>query len=441
MFLREVKAAGGRHCYLRLVESFRQGGKVKQRVVAHLGRKDLLAPHLDSLVRLLQAEDPSPGWVRAEEISTPQAWTWGPLLAASHLFGELQLGAILDGPRRRLRHGQPLSERVFPLVANRLTRPGSEHALAQWLEDFYVCTGEGRRWVPQWKQWRRVKVSFEQLRLWYQTLDDLLAEKARIEKEIYLELRNLFSLQADLVFYDLTSTYFEGRGPGQLGQFGYSRDGKPRKRQILVGVVMVDGWPIAHQVFAGNRLDQTTVQEVLEDLGKRFALGRVIFVGDRGMVNVPNLERLRKDGWGYVVGLQRRRRQHLRLHPGGGAAGAVAGLPGRDHGWGKGHASEDAGAGSGREGARGTDLGGAQRGTGAVRAQHARTVDGASAKGTGGLTAAGGQGGTEGAGEDWSGGGALLAEASRTSLFRLGVAEGEILLFRASGVFGAREGV
>ena len=149
MFLREVKAAGGRHSYLRLVESFRQGDKVKQRVVAHLGRKDLLTPHLDSLVRFLQADQPSPRWVSAEDLTTPQAWTWGPILCASHLFGELGLGPILDGPRRRLRHRQPLSERVFPLVANRLTRPGSEHALAQWLEDFYVCTGEGSRWAPQ----------------------------------------------------------------------------------------------------------------------------------------------------------------------------------------------------------------------------------------------------------------------------------------------------
>ena len=133
MFLREVKAAHGRHSYLRLVESFRQGDKVKQRVVAHLGRKDLLAPHLDSLVRLLQAEQASPRWISAEALSTPQAWTWGPILGASALFGQLGLGPILDGPRRRLRHGQPLSERVFPLVANRLTRPGSEHAMAQWL--------------------------------------------------------------------------------------------------------------------------------------------------------------------------------------------------------------------------------------------------------------------------------------------------------------------
>ena len=184
MFLREVKTAHGRHSYLRLVESFRQGDKVKQRVVAPLGRKDLLAPHLDSLVRLLQTDHASPRWTSTEDLRTPQAWTWGPILAASHLFGQLGLGPILEGPRRRLRHGQPLSERVFPLVANRLTRPGSEHALAPWLEDFYVCTGEGSRWAPQGKPWRRVKVSFEQLRLWYQTLDDLVAQKARIEKEI-----------------------------------------------------------------------------------------------------------------------------------------------------------------------------------------------------------------------------------------------------------------
>jgi transposase len=312
MFLREVKVAP-HHCYLRLVENYRQGDKVKQRVIAHLGRKDLLAPHLDSLVRLLQSGDPSPRWVATDQVSTPQAWSWGPILAARHLFEELALGPILDGKHPRLRHGQPLSERVFPLVANRLTRPGSEHALAQWLEDFYVSNPEGSRWLPQWKQWRRVKLSFEQLRLWYATLDDLLPEKIRIEKEIYLQLRDLFSLQPDLIFYDLTSTYFEGEGPEDLARFGYSRDGKSRgalwARQILIGVVMMNGWPIAHHVFAGNRLDQTTVQEVVRDLNQRFELKRVIFVGDRGMVKLKNLEELRQAGQGYLVGFERRNRK------------------------------------------------------------------------------------------------------------------------------------
>jgi transposase len=280
-------------------------------VVLHVGRKDLLAPHLDTLVRLLQADQPAPTWVSAEEVSTPQAWTWGPVVVARHLFNSLALGPILDQVTKLLRHGQPLSERVFPLLVNRLTRPGSEHALAAWLEDFYVVTAQGARWKPEWKPSRRVKVSFEQLRLWYETLDDLLSQKPQIERAIWQQLRDLFSLEPELVFYDLTSTYFEGQGPGELGRFGYSRDGKPRNRQVLIGVVMMDGWPIAHHVFAGNRLDQTTVAEVVADLRARFGLQRVVLVGDRGMVTLKNLEQLRQAEQGYLVGLQRRNRQDI----------------------------------------------------------------------------------------------------------------------------------
>lgn len=293
------------------MENYREENKIRQRVVLHVGRKDLLAPHLDALVRLLQADQPAPTWVSAEEVSAPQAWTWGPVLVARRLLDSLSLSPILDSTTKLLRHDQPLSERVFPLLVNRLTRPGSEHALAAWLEDFYVVTAQGSRWKPEWKPSRRVKVSFEQLRLWYETLDDLLAQKPQIERAIWQQLRDLFSLEPELVFYDITSTYFEGQGPAELGRFGYSRDGKPRNRQVLIGVVMMDGWPIAHHVFAGNRLDQTTVAEVVEDLGRRFGLQRVVFVGDRGMVTLKNLEQLRQAEQGYLVGLQRRNRQDI----------------------------------------------------------------------------------------------------------------------------------
>ena len=313
MFLRSVKAPNGHHEYLRLVESFRDGNKVRQRIIAHLGRKDLLAPHLDKLVQLLQDESSPPRWIPLSEVSTPRASTWGPVLVARRLFEKLSLPAILDRGGNSRRHGQPLSERVFPLLANRLTRPGSEHALAQWLEDFYVCTAQGSRWMPVWKPSRRVKVDFNQLKLWYQTLDDLLAEKKRVEKEVYLELRNLFSLKPDLAFYDITSTYFEGAGPAELGRFGYSRDGRPRNRQIIIGVVMMEGWPIAHHVFAGNRLDQTTVLEVVKDLNTRFDLNRVVFVGDRGMMTIGNVEKFRNLQQGYLVGLQRRNRTVWRM--------------------------------------------------------------------------------------------------------------------------------
>ena len=105
MFLRSVKAANGRHEYLRLVENYRQGDKIRQRVVLHVGRKDLLAPHLDALVRLLQADQQNPTWSSREEVSTPQAWTWGSVRVARNLFDSLSLGPILGGTTQR---GSPL---------------------------------------------------------------------------------------------------------------------------------------------------------------------------------------------------------------------------------------------------------------------------------------------------------------------------------------------
>jgi transposase len=141
--------------------------------------------------------------------------------------------------------------------------------------------------------------------------DHLLVQQKPIEKELFLRLRNLFSLNVDLVFYDLTSTYFEGNGPVGFALHGHSRDGKPRNRQVLVGVVMIDGWPIAHHVFHGNLRDSTTVEKVLQDLQSRFGLRRVVFVGDRGMVRSGNLDRLRSSGQGYLVGLKRRRQPEI----------------------------------------------------------------------------------------------------------------------------------
>jgi len=128
-----------------------------------------------------------------------------------------------------------------------LMAPGSEHALARWLESDFVCDRLGRRFVPAWRNddvrkassTPRVRVEMQQLKRWYRTLDQLLAHKNAIENALFVRLRDLFALQVDVVFYDLTSTYFEGKGPADLGANGYSRDGKPRNVQVLVGLVMV----------------------------------------------------------------------------------------------------------------------------------------------------------------------------------------------------------
>ncbi len=318
MFIRTVRvpAKGDTvYEYLRLVEAYRENGQRKHRTVLNIGRKDLLAPHVERLVELLTGEAPDPGLVRADELQPVAAWDWGPVLALRALWRELDLDAILDRLEPPSDHRVPLADRAFVLVANRLIRPGSEHALAGWLETDYVCDRQGRRWTPQWRDETtrlrssspRVRVEMGQLQRWYRTLDQLHELKPQIEVELYHHLRDLFSLEVEVALYDLTSTYFEGHGPTPLAAHGYSRDKRPRQRQVLVGVVLVQGWPLAHHIFAGNRQDAKTVREVLEDLEQRFRIRRLIFVGDRGMVTQENLRLLREHQQGYVVGLNRRR--------------------------------------------------------------------------------------------------------------------------------------
>jgi transposase len=319
MYLRTVRAKGVEGVefeYIRLVEAYWENGHSKQRVIANLGRKDLLAPHLESLIELLGGGQRTKGSSAAERIEATFAACWGPMLVARWLWRELGLENILDGLASKTNRVQkagrlPFADRVLVLVANRLCRPSSEHALGQWLESDFVCGRDGKRIVARWKQQGRVRVDLNWLQEWYRTLDRLLAHKERIEVELFARLRDLFHLQVEMVFYDLTSTYFEGRGPVGLAGFGYSRDGKARNRQVQVGLVMINGWPIAHHVFDGSLRDSASVEMVLKDLQERFGLGRVIFVGDRGMVTIQNLALLRQRGQGYLVGLKRRRNEQV----------------------------------------------------------------------------------------------------------------------------------
>jgi transposase len=319
MYLRTTKVKrpdGHIDEYIRLVESYWNDGSPRHRVVCNLGRKDLLAPHIDALARLIKGE--TTPHVESGDLSAVGAWDWGVLLVARHFWEQLGLQAILDSAQKG-GVSRELSDRALALVANRLCEPTSEHGIARWLETDYVCDRSGRRWLPEWRDEAerlasrrpRVRVKDRQLRQWYGTLDRLVAQKKSIEKELFLRLRSLFALNVDLVFYDLTSTYFEGNGPAGLALHGHSRDGKPRNRQILVGQVMIDGWPIAHHVFEGNKRDSVTVAEVLDDIQRRFGLRRVVFVGDRGMVTSDNIDLLRSREQGYVVGLNRRRRPEV----------------------------------------------------------------------------------------------------------------------------------
>ena len=128
-------------------------------------------------------------------------------------------------------------------------------------------------------------------------------------------LRDLFSLKPDLVLYDITSTPTSPRrrGPHDFAKHGYSRDGKDAQGvQVIVGMVMVAGTADRPSCPGrSSRIDNSTVQEVIADLCRRFWFGRLVFVGDRGMVTDENIKSITKDEHGFLVGVKRRRNAQL----------------------------------------------------------------------------------------------------------------------------------
>ena len=154
-------------------------------------------------------------------------------MAARRLWEELGLESILDAceSRRRGKDKARLADRALVLVANRLCEPSSEHALAEWLETDFACDRQGNRFEPRWKQQGRVRVDLAWLQRWYRTLDELISHKATVERELFLRLRTLFSLEVEMVFYDITSTFFEGNGPMQIAN-----------QRILFGGRCHSGW-------------------------------------------------------------------------------------------------------------------------------------------------------------------------------------------------------
>ena len=311
---------GAVRSYLQILESYYEQGKRKHHVVANLGRLDEIGDKLPALLKSLSRFTEEP-WVTADDLRAEEALSWGTILLSRTLYDRLNLGEIIRQHAGSVQQKFDVGETAFVLVANRLTDPSSEHGLARWLEQYYVCDRNGRRWVPEWlpeeaiTRKRRVRVEDRQLNGWYRTLDALWEGKREIERDLYLRVRDLFSLQVDMVFYDVTSTYFaRRRAKGELRRHGYSRDGKPRNVQVVVGVVIANGWPIAHHVFAGDTADKKTFRGVVEDVEGRFGLRRVLVVGDRGMVSEENLEFLGEGGREvrYLLGVPGRQSKEAR---------------------------------------------------------------------------------------------------------------------------------
>lgn len=288
-----TRSKGKLYRYVKIVENYWYRGQSRQKVVANLGNLEKfknkeLEKLIKGLCRICERED-----LNVENLRAKKSPRYGDILAARHLWKELGLDKLIDSHMRHTEAKIPVELISFLMVANRLVDPLSKLAISSWYkEKVYLPELENTNFAPH---------------DFYRSMDYLEKMKEDIEKDLYYKLRDLFTLKLNLIFYDTTSSYFEGEGPS-IAKHGKSRDHRPDKHQIIIGLLVTDeGIPIAHEVFEGDQADKATVVKTIDDLKRRFKLKRVIFVADRGMVSKSNLDYIKEQGFSYIVTLKKRR--------------------------------------------------------------------------------------------------------------------------------------
>lgn len=307
MYLRHttLRKDGKTHRYWRLVRSVRVGRRVIQQTVAHLGELDAEGrARARALARAIMGDRAQPDLfdaaaadaaipVRLKRIRLERGRRFGDVWLGWMLWRALRLDERLEQWLPEGREAVPWSTIAAVLVLARLCEPSSElHIAEDWyrrtaLEDLLALPAE--------------LVNDDRL---YRALDRLLPHKRALEQHLVARLGELFALDYDLLLYDVTSTYFEGLAEANpLAQRGYSRDHRPDCKQVCLALVVTrDGMPLGYEVFAGNRPDVTTVEEIVEAMEDRYGAAQRIWVMDRGMMSEDNLEWLRERGRRYLVG-------------------------------------------------------------------------------------------------------------------------------------------
>ena len=299
---------GKSHTYWRLVRSVRRGGKVVQETIAQLGELDAKgrakAKALARSITGRRADErqgdlfevaTAPVAVRLDRVRVERGRAFGAVWLGCELWQAMKFDELLDELLAAGREKVSWAKIVAVLVIARLCEPSSElHVAEDWyrrtaLEDLLGIVSED--------------IYDERL---YRALDRLLPHKEAMEKHLVKRLGELFAIQYDLLLYDVTSTYFEGSGDPQICKRGYSRDHRPDCVQVNIALVVTkEGFPLGYELFAGNRTDVTTVEEIVTTMETRYGKADRVWVMDRGMVSIDNVEWLQEGGRHYILGAAR----------------------------------------------------------------------------------------------------------------------------------------
>lgn len=276
--------------YYRIVQSYRDGDQVRQKLILNLGK--LTEEEAERIRRWCRAFPKTKNdyiICHRDDIIPLFALDYGDVLLVKKLWDIFGLTEIINSKDTRCRSKIDCGRIGEILTINRCLDPRSKNDLRNWYEK--TTLPEEMDILPDELYANRI----------YRAMDHIYNVRDNIEKNIFDRLKELFSISDDVLFYDITSSYFEGNGC-ESAQFGYSRDKRPDKKQINWGLVLTkEGFPVTHEVYPGNVLDKTTVDHICNKLKNKFGIARCIFIGDRGLMTEANLDILVSNKYEYII--------------------------------------------------------------------------------------------------------------------------------------------
>ena len=313
MFARDKRI--GPYTYVYLVENVREEGRTKQRIIANLGRKEVVVARGDldrlarSVARLAQRSMVL-SVVEGEAPPNAVCRRIGPALLFERLWQEVGCRAVLEELAAGRQFEFAAERATFLTVLHRLFVSGSDRAAEKWRADYRIDGTEG---LQLHHLYRAMAWLGEPLT--DQAGASELAPrccKDVVEEELFARRRDLFA-ELSVVFMDTTSLSFEGQGGTELGRRGHSKDYRPDLNQMIVGLVIdQDGRPLCSELWPGNTADVTTLLPVVDRLRARFGVGRICVVADRGMISAQTIAALEERQLEYILGVRERSSAEVR---------------------------------------------------------------------------------------------------------------------------------
>ena len=281
MFIKITKS--GKYAYVQLVRSYRYNNNTKHQVLLNLGRLDQIKdnPSFQHLAIRLQEISNLKNQINRDNISEAEIVNWG-YIVYQKIWQEFGLDKSLNKLTKKRKTQFNLNDTSFLMAIQHLLEPKSK--LSTYTH-----------------QNRYLGLKEIKLQHLYRSLDLLSEGKELLEEGIFFKNRNLFNMQVDVVFYDVTTFSFESVRKDSLKDFGFSKDGKFKEVQVVMGLLIDrEGRPIGYELFPGNTFEGRTLEVSLDKLKKRFTIGKVIIVADRGINSKINLKKIKDKGYDYI---------------------------------------------------------------------------------------------------------------------------------------------